>query len=109
MAAKTCVAKWKARRRRPRCNMNSRERRAPLDPFEHLVRASLKARTAGRLPEPVLRDELIRRAARQQQHLGAGSAPALKGLFGERATPNHFVSLEALFGPRTSWFSFNQL
>jgi len=89
--------------------MNSRERRAPLDPFEHLLRDSLKARTAGRLPEPAVRDELIRRAARQQKRLGDNSTSTPLGLFTERAAPNHFVSLEALFGPRTSWFSFNQL
>ena len=89
--------------------MNSRERRAPLDPFEQLVRESLRERADGRLPEPEVRDDLLRRAARQEQRLSDNSPRAGYGLFGERATPNHFISLEALFGPRTSWFSFNQL
>ena len=89
--------------------MNSRERRAPLDPFEQLVRESLRERADGRLPEPEVRDELLRRAARQEQRLSDTSHRAGNGLFGERATPNHFISLEGLFGPRTSWFSFNQL
>ena len=89
--------------------MNSRERRAPLDPFEQLVREGLQERAEERLPEPRVRAELLRRAARQEQSLSPNSTRAAYGLFGERATPNHFISLEALFGPRTSWFSFNQL
>jgi len=89
--------------------MNSRERHVPLDPFELLVRDGLRERAEGRLPEPQVRDELLRRAARQEQRLTERSPRSGYGLFGERATPNHFISLEALFGPRTSWFSFNQL
>ena len=95
--------------------MNSRERRAPLDPLEQLLRESLQERAAGSLPEPDVRDELIKRAARQEQRLARQSSNSIGGLFGEStrfgysASPNHFISLEALFGPRTSWFSFNQL
>jgi len=95
--------------------MNSRERRAPLDPLEQLLRESLRERAESPLPEPDVRDQLIKRAARQERRLARPSSQPLGGLFGEStrfgysASPNHFISLEALFGPRTSWFSFNQL
>ncbi len=95
--------------------MSSRERRAPLDPFEVLVRESLRERAAGRLPEPEVRAKLLQRAARQNERQSRPSL-SLGSLFGEQSSrfgcstsPNHFISLEALFGPRTSWFSFNQL
>jgi hypothetical protein len=96
--------------------MSSRDRRAPLDPFEMLVRESLRERATGRLPEPEVRDRLLVRAERQQRRMEQGPSLSLADLFGERpsrfgytAAPNHFICLEALFGPRTSWFSFNQL
>ena len=96
--------------------MSSRERRAPLDPFEMLVRESLRERAAGRLPEPEVRVELLLKAEREQRRLAQGPSVSLADLFGERpshfgyaASPNHFICLEALFGPRTSWFSFNQM
>lgn len=96
--------------------MSSRNRRAPLDPFEMLVRESLSERAAGRRPEPEVRGELLAKAERQQRRLAHGPALSLADLFGERpshfgysAGANHFICLEALFGPRTSWFSFNQL
>jgi hypothetical protein len=96
--------------------MSSRERRAPLDPFEMLVRESLRERADGRLPEPEVRSELLAKAERQERRTAQGGSLSLADLFGERpsrfaysASPNHFICLEALFGPRTSWFSFNQL
>lgn len=96
--------------------MSSRERRAPLDAFDLLVRESLRERAAGRLPEPEVRAELLLKAERQQRRLAQGPSLSLADLFGERpsrfgyaASPNHFICLEALFGPRTSWYSFNQL
>jgi hypothetical protein len=96
--------------------MSSRERRAPLDSFEMLVRESLRERASGRLPEPEVRAELLVKAERQQRRMEQGPSLSLADLFGERpsrfgysAAPNHFICLEALFGPRTSWFSFNQL
>jgi hypothetical protein len=96
--------------------MSLRERRVPLDPFDILVRESLKERADGRLPEPEVRDELLARAERQERRMAQGPSLSLGELFGERpsrfgysASPNHFICLEALFGPRASWFSFNQL
>jgi len=99
--------------------MSSRERRVPLDPFEILVRESLREGAAGRLPELEVRDELLQRAERQERRMAHGPSRSLSNLFGERSerqshfgysvSPNHFICLEALFGPRTSWFSFNQL
>ena len=96
--------------------MSSRERRAPLAAFDLLVRESLRERAAGRLPEPEVRAELLLKAERQQRRLAQGPSLSLADLFGERpsrfgyaASPNHFICLEALFGPRTSWYSFNQL
>src|SRR5437016_12442105 len=110
MDAKTCAARWKARRSRPRCNMSSRDRRAPLDPFDMLVRESLRERAGGRLPGPEVRVELLAKAERQQRRMEQGPSLSLADLFGERpsrfgysAAPNHFICLEALFGPRTSW------
>lgn len=95
--------------------MSSRDRRPPLDPFEVLVRESLRDRAAGQLPEPEVRARLLQRAQRQEQRLEHPSR-SLSSLFGEQssrfgysASPNHFISLDGLFGPRTSWFSFNQL
>ena len=95
--------------------MSSRDRRVPLDPFDVLVRESLRERAVDRLPEPEVRAKLIQRAERQEQRLSRPSL-SLGRLFGEQPSrfgysgaPNHFISLEALFGPRTSWFSFNQL
>jgi hypothetical protein len=95
--------------------MSSRERRAPLDPFEMLVRESLREQANGRLPEAEVRGELLTKAERQERRMAQGPALSLADLFGERpsrfaysASPNHFINLEALFGPRTSWFSFNQ-
>ena len=96
--------------------MSSRERRAPLDPFEMMVRESLRERASGRAPAPEVRAELLLKAERQQRRMAQGPSVSLADLFGERpsrfgysAGPNHFICLEALFGPRTSWFSFNQL
>jgi hypothetical protein len=96
--------------------MSSRDRRTPLDPFEILVRESLSERADDRLPEPEVRGELLAKAERQERRLAQGPSLSLADLFGERpsrfgytAGPNHFICLEALFGPRTSWFSFNQL
>ena len=96
--------------------MSSRERRAPLDSFEMLVRESLRERANGRLPATEVRAELLVKAERQQRRMEQGPSLSLADLFGERpsrfgytAAPNHFICLEALFGPRTSWFSFNQL
>ncbi len=95
--------------------MSSRERRAPLDPLEVLVRESLKERAAGRLPEPQVREKLLMQAEQQERRL---SRPSLslgnlfrepQSRFGYSVVPNHFINLEALFGPRNSWFSFNQL
>jgi len=96
--------------------MSSRERRAPLDSFEILVRQSLREHADGRLPDPEVRAELLAKAERQERRMAQGPSLSLADLFGERpsrfaysASPNHFICLEALFGPRTSWFSFNQL
>ena len=95
--------------------MSSRERRGPLDPLEILVRESLREHAAGQLPEPEVREKLLARAQRQEQRMSRPSL-TLGSLFGEQRSrfgyspaPNHFISLEALFGPRASWFSFNQL
>jgi len=96
--------------------MSSRDRRAPLDPFEILVRESLREHADGRLPEPEVRSEMLAKAERQQRRMDQGPSLSFGNLFGERpsrfaysASPTHFICLEALFGPRTSWFSFNQL
>ena len=81
-----------------------------------LVRESLRERANGRLPAAEVRAELLVKAERQQRRMEQGPSLSLADLFGERpsrfgytAAPNHFICLEALFGPRTSWFSFNQL
>ena len=96
--------------------MSLRERRGPLDPFEVLLRESLKDRVAGRLPKPDVRGELLARAERQERRLAWGPAQSIRDLFsdgqsrfGNSVSSHHFVCLEGLFGPRASWFSFNQL
>lgn len=96
--------------------MSSRERRAPLDSFDLLVRESLRERANGREPALDVRAVLLAKAERQQRRMDQGPSVSLSDLFGERpsrfgysAGPNHFICLEGLFGPRTSWFSFNQL
>jgi hypothetical protein len=96
--------------------MSSRERRVPLDPFEMLVRESLRERADGRLLEPEVRDQLLERAARQDRSVAWQASLLLRSLFDDRqsrfgnsVSPHHFVCLEGLFGPRASWFSFNQL
>ncbi len=99
--------------------MSSRERRVRLAPFEVLVRESLREGADGRLPEPEVRDQLLQRAERQERRMAQGLSLSLGGLFAERrerqsrfgysTSANHFICLEALFGPRTSWFSFSQL
>ena len=68
--------------------MSSRERRAPLDPFEMLVRESLRERAAGGLPEPEVRAELLLKAERQQRRMAQGPSVSLADLFGER--PSRF-------------------
>ena len=96
--------------------MNLRDRRRSLDPFEVLVRESLNERTAGKVPAPGVRDELLQRAARQQNRLASHPSVSFRGLFDDgqsrfaySASSHHFVCLEAVFGARTSWFPFNQL
>jgi hypothetical protein len=96
--------------------MSLRERRESLDPFEVLVRESLSEETAGKVPGPEVRAELLQRAARLQKHEASPGSVSFRGLFNDgqsrfaqSTSSHHFVCLEALFGARTSWFSFNQL
>lgn len=96
--------------------MSSRDRRASLDPFEIVVRESLRSKTARAVPAPDLRHTLLQRAARQQRRFPWRRPLAWPGLFRDNRLPldhyaaqRHRLYLESLFGPRLGWFSFNQL
>ena len=96
--------------------MNSRERRESLDGFEILIRESLQDRTARSAPAPAVRQELLRRAARQQQRISWRLPAAMRGRLEEglprptyQLSPNHRFYLEALFAGRLGWMALNQL
>jgi hypothetical protein len=96
--------------------MNSRERRGTFDPTEILIRESLQER-AGKAPRPELRRQVLQRAARQQRRLAWRLPPSLSRVLSDspsvRYSPwspeNHMLSVEALFGLRLGWFSYNHL
>lgn len=95
--------------------MGSRDRRESLDQFEILIRESLAARAGGRAPAPQARRGLLQRAAREQRRFSWRLPVSLPGLFNDgqsrltnQSTQHHRLYLEALFGPRLGWFSFNQ-
>jgi hypothetical protein len=94
--------------------MNLRDRREPLDHIDIVMRASLRARTTGKYPAPEVRQKLLRRAAEEER--GSWRMPfSLPGIFDASArfryrTPmGQMVTMEALFGPRLGWFSYNQI
>jgi len=96
--------------------MSSRDRRESLDPFEVLLRESLRAKAAHAAPAPDVRRRLLQRAARQQRRLPWRLPFSWPGLFrdshfphDQHAAQHHLLYVENLFGPRLGWFSFNQL
>jgi hypothetical protein len=102
--------------------MNSRDRRDRLDSFEVRIRQSLNAEASRKAPSAEVRRALLERAARQQRRLGWRLpflpllSLALPGLFDSAdhrlTNPNsqiHVLYVEALFGPRLGWASYNQL
>ena len=96
--------------------MNSRERRESLDGFEMLIRESLQERVANCAPTPAVRQQLLKRAARQQQRF-IWRLPA--AIFTRRddtlprptyqLSPNQRFYLEALFAGRVGWMALNSL
>jgi hypothetical protein len=96
--------------------MNSRDRRGHADALDLLIRQSLEERAGGRTPRPVLRRNLLARAARQQRRYALRLPGTLSGFFRQdyahfshHSAQNQLLYLEALFGPRLGGFSFNQL
>lgn len=96
--------------------MNSRERRDSTDPMDLLIRQSLQDRAGGKTPRPLLRRNILARAARRQRRYALRLPSAISGLlkndyapFSHHTTQNQMLYLEALFGPRMGGFSFNQL
>lgn len=99
--------------------MNSRERRAgrdSADPRELLIRQSLQDRAGGKTPRPVVRRNILQRAARQQRRYAWRLPSSVTGLFkhdyahfSHHTSQNQMLYVEALFGPRLGGFSFNQL
>jgi len=101
--------------------MNSHKRRDRLGPFEIRIRESLMTEAGRKTPSPEVRRLLLERAARQQHRLGwrwrlPSLSFAVSSLFDNRHsrivnenTQTHVLYVEALFGPRLGWASFNQL
>jgi hypothetical protein len=96
--------------------MNSRERRDGSDSMDLLIRQSLQDRAGGKTPRPVVRRNILARAARQQRRYSLRLPSAISGFlrddyapFTHHSTQNQLLYLEALFGPRMGGFSFNQL
>jgi hypothetical protein len=101
--------------------MNSRNRRDHLGPFEIRIRESLTTEAGRKAPGPEVRRLLLERAGRQQRRLGwrwrlPSLSFAVSSLFDGRSsrlinanTEMHVLYVEALFGPRLGWASFNQL
>ena len=96
--------------------MNSRERRESLDALDILIRESLQERTAGSLPAPALRQELLRRAERQHRRFTWRLPAAIRGRLDEglprptyQLSPNPRFYFEALFAGRLGWMALNQL
>lgn len=101
--------------------MNSRNRRDRLGPFEIRIRESLITEAGRKAPSADARRLLLERAARQQRQLGwRWRLPSLSfavsslfdGRYSRLVNPNtetHVLYVEALFGPRLGWASFNQL
>jgi hypothetical protein len=97
--------------------MNSRDRRESFDPLEIILRESLMARAAHKTPSPDVRRRLLQRAARQQRRWAWRLPISIPGLFADSnrrlesqpATHHHLQYVEALFGPRLSWFPLNQV
>ena len=97
--------------------MNSRERRESLDAMEAMIRQSLQARTGSKVPGANVRRSLLQRAGRQRRRLdwrlptnvGNASEEGQVWLPVTVSPHQHVLYIEALFGPRLSWLSFNQL
>jgi hypothetical protein len=84
--------------------------------MELLIRQSLQDRAGGKGPRPVVRRDLLARAARQHRRYALRLPGAISGLlrddympFTHHTTQNQLLYIEALFGPRLGGFSFNQL
>jgi hypothetical protein len=100
---------------------NRRDRRDHFEPFEIRVRESLMSEAGRKAPSPEARRLLLERAGRQQRGLGwrwrlPSLSFAVSSLFDGRYsrlvnanTETHVLYVEALFGPRLGWASFNQL
>jgi hypothetical protein len=96
--------------------MNSRNGRESSDSMEMLIRQSLQDRADGKTPRPVVRRNILARAARQQRRYALRLPGSITGLlkhdfahFSHHTTQNQMLYLEALFGPRLGGYSFNQL
>ena len=96
--------------------MNSRERRESLDGFELLIRESLQERTNGCAPAPGVRQELLKRAARQQRRFIWRLPAVMRGRMDEglprptyQFSPAHRFYFEALFAGRLGYMALNQL
>jgi hypothetical protein len=87
-----------------------------MDQMEMLIRQSLEDRAGGKTPRPVVRRNILQRAARQQRRYALRLPGAISGLFkhdfahfSHHTSQNQMLYLEALFGPRLGGYSFNQL
>lgn len=97
--------------------MNSRDRREPYNASEVLIRQALQARAGQAAPAPQVRRRLMERAAQQHRRSAWSLGAGLTRLFAEpggdwrpSVAPHHqLLYVDALFGPRLGWVSFNQL
>jgi hypothetical protein len=95
--------------------MSLRERREPVDELDILVRHSLRTRVARKSPSPEVRDQLMRRAGEHHGRLSWRLPFTLKGVFSGadrftyRTPQNQLIYVEALFGPRLNWFTYNHM